>query len=88
VTVPRAVSMRHTVVPSADREDFRTRARESRAHYAKSGCRYWLYEEGQMPGAYVEFFEATDRETLARAHKSAHGAEHQSTRVYLEVELS
>jgi len=86
--VPRAVSMRHTAVPSGDREDFRVRARESRAHYANAGCRYWLYEEDQLPGAFVEFFEASDQDTLANAHRGARGTAHQSSRVYLEVELS
>ena len=86
--MPRAVSMRHTVVPSGEREGFHARARESRAHYSNAGCRYWLYEEGQMPGAYVEFFEASDKGTLERAHRSAQPLGHQSSRVYLEVELS
>ena len=86
--MPRAVSMRHTVVPSADREGFRARAREARAHYSGAGCRYWLYEEDQLPGAYVEFFEASDLGTLQRAHRSALGAGHQSSRIYLEVELT
>ena len=86
--MPRAVSMRHTVVPTGNREEFRSRARESRSHYVNSGCRYWLYEEDQLPGAYVEFFEATDLETLERAHRSARGGPHASARVYVEVELT
>jgi len=86
--VSRAVSMRHTAVPSGDRDAFRVRARESREHYASAGCRYWLYEEDQLPGAFVEFFEASDQDTLQNAHRGARGAAHQSSRVYLEVELN
>ena len=86
--MPRAVSMRHTMVPSADRDAFRDRARESRAHYAGAGCRYWLYEEDRLLGAYVEFFEASDQDTLVRAHRTAQGVPQQAARVFLEVELS
>jgi hypothetical protein len=77
--------MRHTVVPSGDREAFRKRALASQAHYTGAGCRYWLYEEDDLPGAFVEFFEASDKETLARAH----GTSTQSpSRLYVEVDLT
>jgi hypothetical protein len=85
--MPRAVSMRHTVVPSGNRDEFRAKAAETRSHYSGAGCRYWLYEEDELPGAYVEFFEASDLETLERAHRSAQGA-HAAARVYVEVELT
>lgn len=86
--MPRAILMRHTIVPSGERDEFRTRARESRAHYAGAGCRYWLYEEDALPGAYVEFFEAADRETLVRAHRASRDAVHQTARQYIEVDLT
>ena len=53
----RAITMRHTIVPSAERDDFRTRAERSLAHYSRAGCHYWLFEETALPGAYVEFVE-------------------------------
>lgn len=81
----RALSVRHTVVPSDARDDFRTRAREARAHYVGAGCRYWVYEEDALPGAYVEFFEASDKETLVRAH---HGTSQPPSRLYVEVDLT
>jgi hypothetical protein len=84
----RAVSMRHTVVPTGNRDEFRAKATATRSHYTGAGCRYWLYEEDQLPGAYVEFFEASDQETLERAHRSAQGGPHASARVYVEVELT
>jgi len=80
--------MRHTVVPTAERTEFRERARKARAHYAGRGCHYWLFEESQMPGAYVEFFEANDRETLVRAHGDAPTPVLESARLYVEVELT
>lgn len=84
----RAISIRHTVVPLADRKQFHDRARAARAHYSGHGCHYWLFEEGSLPGAYVEFFEANDRETLIRAHRGAPDPVRESARMYVEVELT
>ena len=86
--MPRAISMRHTVVPSADKAEFRERARRSLAHYAGNGCHYWLFEEASLPGAFVEFFEAKDRATLAQAHGDAPVPVLESARLYVEVELT
>jgi hypothetical protein len=86
--VARAISIRHTVVPLADRKDFRARARAARAHYAGQGCHYWLFEEASLPGAYVEFFEGKDRESLQNAHRGAPDPVRESARLYVEVELT
>jgi hypothetical protein len=84
----RALSMRHTIVPSAERADFRARARRAQAHYAGAGCRYWLFEESSLPGAYLEFFEAGDADALARAHRGAPDPPADAARMYVEVELT
>lgn len=84
----RAISMRHTVAPSADRDEFRERARQSRAHYTGAGCQYWLFEEPALPGAFIEFFEASDPDTLQRAHRTAPEPIADSARMYIEVELT
>lgn len=86
--MPRAISMRQTVVPSHDRGEFRERARRTLAHYTGKGCHYWLFEEASLPGAYVEFFEATDRDALLHAHRDAPQPVLDSARLYVEVELS
>jgi hypothetical protein len=86
--VPRAISMRHTVVPAADRGGFREEARRAHSHYTGRGCHYWLFEVCQMPGAYVEFFEAKDKDTLVRAHGDAPRPVLESARLYVEVELT
>jgi hypothetical protein len=86
--MPRAISMRHTVVPSSDKAEFRERARRSQAHYAGRGCNYWLFEEASLPGAYVEFMEAKDRATLVQAHGDAPMPVLESARLYVQVELS
>jgi hypothetical protein len=81
----RALSMRHTVVPTAEREAFRTRSREVKAHYKKAGCNYWLFEEGDLPGAYVEFFEGPDKDTLEKAHSTT---KQPPSRLYVELDLT
>lgn len=85
--MPRAISMRHTIVPAGDRDEFRERARRSVAHYSAAGCQYWLFEEGSLPGAYVEFFEADSPEKLQRAHRDAPTPIVESARMYVEVDL-
>ena len=84
----RALAMRHTVAPAQNRDDFRARARQAHAHYASAGCHYWLFEESGLPGAFVEFFEASDPDTLQRAHRGAPEPVSETARVYVEVELS
>lgn len=87
--MPRAISIRHTVVPASEKNEFRERARRVLAHYAEKGCHYWLFEESTLPGAYVEFFEANDRDTLLRAHRAAPPPNPvlESARMYVEVDL-
>ena len=86
--MPRAISMRHTVVPASEKTEFRERARAALAHYSKKGCSYWLFEEASLPGAYVEFFEAGDRATLLSAHGDAPVPVPESARLYVQVELN
>jgi hypothetical protein len=80
--------MRHTVATATDRNGFRERARLSRAHYTGAGCHYWLFEEPSLPGAFIEFFEANDPDTLQRAHRSAPDPIADNARLYVEVELN
>ena len=84
----RAITMRHTIVTADDRSEFRNRAGRSRQHYMKAGCHYWLFEEADLAGAFLEFFEAGDRETLVRAHRDAPEPVAESARLYVEVELT
>lgn len=89
--MPRAIAMRHTIVPPAERGEFRAQARQALAHFSSAGCHYWLFEEEQLPGAFVEFFEAADAETLVSARRAApagSGAPLDSGRLYVEVDLT
>ena len=71
-----------------EREESRARAGAIRSHYTAAGCTYWLFEESVMAGAYVEFFEAPDKETLTRAHRSLAEPLIERSRLYVQVELS
>ena len=84
----RAITMRHTIVPVAEREAFHARAVKSQAHYSKTGCNYWVFEESSLPGAYVEFFEARDADVLRSAHRESSEPSLESARLYVEVDLS
>jgi hypothetical protein len=80
--------MRHTIVPAPERNAFLERFGAARKHYTSAGCRYWLFEEVSLPGAYLEFFEAEDSETLQRAHQGAPEPIAESARMYVEVDLT
>lgn len=84
----RAISMRHSIVPSAERARFRERAKHTREHYSGAGCHYWLFEESTLPGAYVEFFEADSPDLLRGAHRGAPEPVLDSARLYVEVKLT
>ena len=83
----RALTVQRTLVIPPERERFATRIQAKKAHYSKAGCRYWVFEEAALPGAFLEFFESDDPATLARAHASAPEPVLDVNRVYLEVEL-
>jgi hypothetical protein len=68
--VARALTLNRTVVPAPDRERFFTRARVLRTHFQSRGCQYWVFEDADLPGAYIEFSEAADASTLEAAHAS------------------
>ena len=86
--MPRALSIKPTVVPSVDREVFRERKRATKSHYTGAGCHYWLFEEQSLPGAFLEFFEGPDAATLSSAHRDAPAAVLDAARLYIEVELT
>jgi hypothetical protein len=81
------MTIQRTLVTPNERERFYQKLRRKRDHYAKANCRFWAFEEAGLPGAFLEFFEAGDAETLARAHASAPEPVLDPNRVYSEVEL-
>ena len=85
--MPRALTIQRTLVTPPDRERFQEKLRRKADYYTKANCRFWVFEEAGLPGAFLEFFEAADAETLARAHAAAPEQVLDPNRVYQEVEL-
>lgn len=85
--MPRALTIQRTLVTPPERERFHDRLKKKKSYYASAKCRYWAFEEAGLPGAFLEFFEADDADTLARAHAAAPESVLDPNRVYREVEL-
>ena len=83
----RALTIQRTLVTPGERERFQEQMRHKQAHYAKANCKFWVFEEVSLPGAFLEFFEAADVDTLVRAHEAAPDTVLDPKRVYTEVEL-
>jgi hypothetical protein len=83
----RVLTIQRTLVTPNERERFHQKLRRKQEHYGKANCRFWAFEEAGLPGAFLEFFEAGDAQTLARAHASAPEPVLDPNRVYSEVEL-
>jgi hypothetical protein len=83
----RALTIQRTLVTPPERERFQEKLRRKQEYYTKANCRFWAFEETGLPGAFLEFFEAADAQTLAKAHASAPEPVLDPNRVYVEVEL-
>lgn len=83
----RALTIQRTLVTPPERARFQEKLRRKQAHYTKANCRFWVFEEAGLPGAFLEFFEASDAATLAHAHATAPEQVLDPNRVYTEVEL-
>ena len=86
--MPRRMTIQRTTVPSVEREKYFERLRASKAHYAQAKCRFWVFEESALPGAFVEFTEADDETSLINAHASAPHRVLDPARIYHELEIS
>ncbi|MEO7086321.1 MAG: hypothetical protein ABI442_22455 [Gemmatimonadaceae bacterium] len=83
----RALTIQRTLVTPQERERFHDRLRRKKAYYTTANCNFWAFEEAGLPGAFLEFFEANDADTLARAHAAAPEPVLDPNRVYTEVEF-
>jgi hypothetical protein len=84
----RALSVQRTLVTPGEREKFFERMKRKQQHYARSKCHFWVFEEANLPGAFLEFVEAPDTQSLARAHATAPDPAIDPARIYREVELT
>jgi hypothetical protein len=85
--VPRALVMKRTIVPLPERARYMERLQKRKAYYAKSGCNFWVFEEAGLNGAFIEFTEAPDRNTLQLALTDAPDVVLDANRIYQEIAL-
>jgi hypothetical protein len=85
--MPRQLTIQRMTVSYTERESYFERLRASKAHYAQSNCRFWVFEESLLPGAFVEFTEADDDVVLANAHATAPHRILDPARIYHETEI-
>lgn len=83
----RALTIHRSIVPATDRKKFLQKLRARRDYYGRQRCHFWAFEERDLAGAFIEFIEAADAETLARALAEAPEAVIDAARIYEEVEL-
>jgi hypothetical protein len=51
------------------------------------GCRFWVFEEQGLQGAFVEFCEADSAAALTAAHAAAPERVRDPGRIYTQMEL-
>jgi hypothetical protein len=86
--VPRALSIKRSIVPLAERARYLDRLKARKDHYKRAGCEFWVFEEAALAGAFIEFVEAANAATLETAHSAAPEPVLDPARIYTEVELS
>lgn len=85
--MPRALTIQRAMVPAVERARYLAALRARRAHYERAGCQFWVFEERDLPGLFMEFTEATDADILSAAHADAPVRTRDPARVYTEVEV-
>ena len=85
--MPRALTISRSVVPPGDRPKYLERLRAKEAHYQAMGCRFWVFEEQGLQGAFVEFCEADSAAALTAAHAAAPERVRDPGRIYTQMEL-
>jgi hypothetical protein len=84
----RALSIHRTTVPAGERKRYLEQVKATKSHYTANGCRFWVFEQTGLSGAFLEFTEAADEKTLVAAHEKLPERLTAGPRVYAEVELA
>jgi hypothetical protein len=84
--MPRALATHGLHFPAQQRDGVLASLRSRRAMLREMGCNYWVFEDRALPGVLIEFYEAGDAETLARARDTA-GVDARGQPILTEVEL-
>ena len=85
--MPRSLVMKRTIVPLPDRARYMERVQKRQAYYKSAGCNFWVFEEVALNGAFIEFTEAPNRETLQAALAEAPDRVLDANRIYQEVAI-
>ena len=83
----RVITVQRTTVPASERVRYFDKLRQSKSHYSAACCRFWVFEEQGLPGAFIEFVEADDETTLTVAHANAPHRILDPGRIYHETEI-
>lgn len=83
----RTLTLQRSIVPPADRRTHLERLRHRRSYYEGAGCRFWVVQELDLAGAFMEFIEAPDAKSLEAALAAAPDMVRDGARLYEEVEL-
>ncbi|MBA3656673.1 MAG: hypothetical protein H0W69_04895 [Gemmatimonadaceae bacterium] len=83
----RTLTISRTTVPLGERPKYFERLALRKSHYETARCRFWVFEEVALPGAFIEFTEADDAAILSAAHSNAPHRILDAARIYKEVEL-
>ncbi|HXV15641.1 MAG TPA: hypothetical protein VD758_02615 [Gemmatimonadaceae bacterium] len=86
--MPRALTIQRTTVPASERAKYFEKVKACRSHYAAANCRFYVFEEASLPGAFIEFTEADDQTTLTVAHANSPYRILDPARIYNETEIA
>lgn len=84
----RALVMKRTIVPLPERARYLERLQKRKAYYVAAGCKFWVFEEAALSGAFIEFAEGPDRTTLQSALNDAPDQVFDVNRIYHETPLA
>jgi hypothetical protein len=83
----RSLTLQRSTIPSSERAKYLEKLKLRREHYRAANCRFWVFEEKALPGAFIEFTEADDDAVLSSAHASAPHRLLDPARIYQEVDF-
>ncbi|MEJ7759710.1 MAG: hypothetical protein WKF55_08960 [Gemmatimonadaceae bacterium] len=85
--MPRSLTIQRSTVPASERSKYFERLKACKAHYTAANCRFWVFEESSLMGAFIEFTEADDETVLTVAHANSPFSVLDPARIYRETEI-
>jgi hypothetical protein len=85
--MPRTLTIQRSTVTSTEREKYLTGLSERKSRYAQANCKFWVFEEIGLPGAFVEFTEADSPDSIRTAHETISDSV-TTPRIYQELEIA